>query len=287
MQNFLGLNKKYSKFEDSNYCVYLVPYERTTTYVKGTQKGPSAIIQASQQVELYDEEMDFEPSLAGICTIQGQDFSLINEEKECFNLIEEDVTKLLDQNKFVLSLGGEHSITYPLVKAHLKKYPDLSVLQLDAHADLRYEYLDSIYNHACVMSRVQEIAKVIGVGIRSLSSEEKDWIKKNKYSIWFAHQMYDNPYWMEEVISELENPVYLTIDIDFFNPAIIPATGTPEPGGFFWKETLNFLKMVFSQKNVVGCDVVELAPQNGFHSADFMIARLVYKLIGFKEFYLE
>ena len=135
------------------------------------------------------------------------------------------------------------------------------------------------------MSRVQEIAQVIGVGIRSLSSEEKDEIKKNNHSIWFAHQMYDNPKWMAEVITVLEPPVYLTIDVDFFDPAIMPSTGTPEPGGFFWKETLHFLKKLFSQKKVVGCDVVELAPQKGFHSADFMIARLVYKLIGFNELF--
>lgn len=283
MPNFLALEKKYSNYKNAKYCILPIPYERTTSYGKGTQFGPEAVIKASEQVELFDEELENEPFHAGICTLEKLQFDSKKTKKEALQSIFEEIKQPLKNDKFVVSLGGEHSITFPLVRAYLEKYQDLSILQLDAHADLRKEYMGSSDNHACVMARVNELTKVVGVGIRSLSKEERDWIKKDHLPIWFAHQMHNNSDWIQSVLEQLNDTVYITFDVDFFDPSIMPSTGTPEPSGFYWRETLNFLKQVFLKKEVVGCDIVELAPQPGFSAPDFMIARLIYKMIGFHD----
>jgi agmatinase len=279
--NFLGLEEKYSDYNFAKYCVLPIPYEKTTSYGKGTQFGPKAIIEASQQVELYDEELDREPYLSGIYTSNELHFESEKDTTDSLNSIFKAIKTPLYDEKIVFSLGGEHSITSPLVCAYIEKYPKLSILQFDAHADLRQSYMDSMDNHACVMARVNEIAKVIGIGIRALSREEADRIKSENLSVFFAHKMQSNKVWKKEVLDLLTGPVYISFDVDYFDPSIMPSTGTPEPGGFLWRETLDFLKQVFHEKEVVGCDVVELAPQPGASAPDFMIARLVYKMIGF------
>ncbi len=283
MQNFLGLEPEYSNFLTAKYCIFPVPYERTTTYGTGTRLAPEAIVEASQQVELYDEELDAESYRVGIFTMPRRDFSVNMGIPDCLATIYHDVQNLLQQDKFIISLGGEHSITYPLVRAFVEKYPKLTVLQLDAHADLRAEYQDSHYNHACVMARVHELAPVVGIGIRSLSREEKFWIDQDHLPMWFAYQMHSNPNWMDGVLATLHEPIYITLDVDYFDPAIIPTTGTPEPGGMLWSPTLQFLRRVFTEKKIVGFDVVELAPKKDFHAADFLVAKLIYKMIGFHE----
>ncbi len=283
MKNFLGLTNQDADFRRARYVILPLPYEKTTTYGKGTEQGPAAILEASEQVELYDEELGREPYKAGVATMPRRDFCHVPSIPDCLNIIEKDARNLLRKGKRIIALGGEHSVTPPLVRAHLERFPDLTVLQLDAHADLRDRYNNSRYNHACAMARVREMTEHVGVGIRSLSREEAVRIAHEKWPIFLAHKMRENPRWEEEVLALITNPVYLTIDVDFFDPTVIPGTGTPEPGGFGWHESLSFLKRLFQQKKVVGVDVVELAPIAGQHLSEFTAARLIYKIIGYWE----
>ncbi len=281
MKNFLGLTGKSADFRTARYVVLPLPYEKTTTYGKGTENGPAAILEASGQVELYDEELGGEFFRQGIATMPRRDFCHIESIADCMEIIYKDARNLLGKGKRIVALGGEHSVTPPLVRAHLEKFPDLTVLQLDAHADLRETYENSPFNHACAMSRVREQAPHVGVGIRSLSREEAERIEREALPIFFAHQMRENPGWEEEVLSQVRSPVYLSIDVDFFDPAVIPGTGTPEPGGFGWRETLSFLKRLFQTREIVGADVVEVAPIPGQHLTEFTAARLIYKIIAY------
>lgn len=281
--NFLGLGPEFAGFETAAYCICQIPYERTTTYKQGTRRAPRAVIEASDHLEYYDEELDSEPYRAGIFTMPRMDFPPDLSEGQCLDLIFRNVRSVIVRGKFVISLGGEHSITYPLVRAHAEQYPGLTVLHLDAHADLREVYYKSRFNHACVMARVREIAPVVSVGVRAVSRKEMDRIRAENLPVWFVHQMRESPNWAAAVLEQLRNPVYLTIDVDFFDPAVIPATGAPEPGGFFWHETLQFLRLLFAQREVVGVDVVELLPTPGLHASEFSIAKLVYKIMGYRE----
>jgi len=281
--NFLGLEPEFANFETATYCICQIPYERTTTFKQGTRHGPKAILEASDHLECYDEELHSEPYRAGIFTLPRLDFPPDLSEEQCLSLIYRNVRSVVARGKFVISLGGEHSITSPLVRAHAEAYPDLTVLQLDAHADLRDTYYGSRFNHACAMARVWEVAPVVAVGVRAISREEMERVRRENLPIWFAHEMRENPRWIEEVLEELKSPVYLTFDVDFFDPALMPATGAPEPGGFFWQETVRFLQALFTQKRVVGIDVVELLPFSGLHAADFTVAKLIYKMIAFRE----
>lgn len=281
MINFLGLDSKFTQFTSSKFCILPIPYERTTTYGKGTEFAPKAILKASQQVELYDEELDLEPCQVGIATLPSLKFPENTTITNCLDSIYSTVKNVLSNDNFLISLGGEHSITPPIVKAHLEKYPNLQVLQLDAHADLRQEFEGSMYNHACVMARINEITTTVGVGIRSLSIEERDAIRNKHLPVWFSHHMVENPDWMSDVLNVLKEPVYITLDVDYFDISIMPATGTPEPGGGLWYPTLLFLKRVFAEKKVVGMDVVEFAPRKDDHAFAFMVAKLIYKMIGY------
>ncbi|HDL18993.1 MAG TPA: agmatinase [Bacteroidetes bacterium] len=287
MVNFLGLEPEYSGLSQSRYCIYTVPFERTTTYGKGTGFGPEAILIASQQVELYDEELNAEPFRSGIATHPGLRFPADKPTETCFAEITDQVVSLLDEDRFVIGLGGEHSVSFSLIRAYRQKYPQLTILQLDAHADLRQSYRGSPLNHACVMARIHEMVPAVGIGIRSLSRQEADLIRRERLPVWFACRMREDAGWEEEALAAVQEPVYVTIDVDFFDPSIMPATGTPEPGGFFWRETLRFLRKLFSAKQVVGFDVMELAPQANFHAADFLTAKLVYKLIGYHQMKLS
>ena len=280
MKKFLGEENIYDNPETSFGVVVPVPFEFSTSYGKGASKGPQAIINASEYVELYDEVLDCETFKNGILTAEYPEYG--KNPAEALEQIRKQAKEYIDDKKFVVALGGEHSISSVLFAAHNENYNDLSVLQLDAHVDLRDSYEGSKYSHASVMKRIWEINEnIVQCGIRSLSKEESDFIKDNNVNTFFAHELKSKTNW-DEVLNKLTENVYLTIDVDCFDPSIMPATGTPEPGGFFWDETMSILAKLFSSKNVVGCDVVELSPMNNIHHADFMIAKLVYRLFGFK-----
>lgn len=277
MKTFLEIEPEYSQFESSKIVIIPAPYEATTTYIKGTSKGPEAILDASFQVEDYDIELKCEPyKKIGIHTLPAIKFS-----KDPHADILNCTKKVLSRKKIPIFLGGEHSISFGAVKCAKRFFPNLSVLQLDAHSDLRDSYHGSKFNHACVMRRIREICHAVQVGIRSQDIEEIKYLKENKFldTIYYAEKF--NKDKINSIIKKLSNDVYITIDIDVFDPSIMPATGTPEPGGMLWDEMLAILKDVIYAKNIVGLDVVELCPQKGLHHADFMVAKLVYKIIGY------
>jgi len=281
--NFGGLSDEHSQYETSRAVIFPVPLERTTTYEHGTRNGPAAILKASQNMELYDEELELEPykeigihTLPPIDTMDGTLDEVITElfTAEC---------GLLDDDKFPVALGGEHSITPPLVSAVTKKYKNLSVLQIDAHADLRDEYQGNPASHACAMRRVLEFCPAVQVGIRSLSVEEAQAIPHLRTKVYWANDIVRAPLksWIAKVLSDLSPNVYLTIDLDGFDPSIIPATGTPEPGGLDWHQVTSLIRAVAQHKKIVGMDVVELMPLPGEHASDFLAAKLVYKSLGY------
>ncbi len=277
--NFAGIPDRHSGYADSKTAVLPFPYEKTTCYVKGTRKGPDAIIKASSEMELYDEENAnvFE---AGICTLKPLEVDSRPELME--SVIHKNIKALLDDDKFVAVLGGEHSITSGIAKAFREKYDDLNVLQIDAHADLKEEFEGTRYSHACAMRRTIEICPVVPVGIRSLSDEESEYIKEKKLKVFWAKDIVDNDEWFDAAISLLSRNVYITIDLDGLDPSVMPSVGTPEPGGLGYYQLLRFLKKVCEKRNVVGFDAVELCPNENDISSDFTAARIVYKLIGYK-----
>ncbi|MFQ5603791.1 MAG: agmatinase [bacterium] len=276
---FLDLPQHLCDPEKAAVAVLGFPYEKTTSYVKGTLNGPHAIIAASSQIEFYDEELDFEPCVVGISTEMPVAHFEAESEKALAQIAVASEEKLLRQ-QMVVGLGGEHTISYGIIRAYKKFFPDIWVLQLDAHSDLRDTYQNSLYNHACVMSRISAICPFVGVGIRSgIAGEREKLMPPSK--LFYAYEMHQNPNWAEEALSNLGDPVFITIDLDFFDPGVMPSVGTPEPGGFHWVETLAFLKKVTRSRNVVGFDVVELSPKPGAVASDFFAAKLIYKLIGY------
>ncbi len=258
-----------------------VPYEGTVSYQRGTSLGPHAIITASRQVELYDIELHKDISRLPVLTLPELEPSTHSPER-----VVEEVREATEQNihanKFQVMLGGEHSITTGSVRAYAKKYPDLSILQLDAHADLRGTFEDSKYNHACVMRRCREtVSRVVQCGIRNQSMEETLVIKKKK---WAPDIFYRRAFAARDVVSRLTKHVYLTIDLDVFDPSIMPATGTPEPGGILWDDFCSLLRTVMKSVTVVGADVVELAPLPGLVAPDFLAAHVVHKILAYHFF---
>jgi len=283
MDNFLGIKEPYTAYEKARYVVLPVPFERTTSYGGGTRYGPQAIIDASAYVELYDEEVGRESYITGIHTADTP--SMTGKTEEDFARISRATEDILRDGKIPVVLGGEHSISFPVYRAFHHRYEDLSVLQLDAHSDLRYEYGGSVYSHASVMRRIYELNKsIVQVGIRSQCAEEARFTEENGIVTFYAHRLYGQGFG-DDIIARLKANVYLTFDVDFFDSSFMPATGTPEPGGFFWPETIAFLHRVFRQRNVVGFDVVELAPVKNMPHADFSVAKLVYKLITLHDTY--
>ncbi|MFH1616771.1 MAG: agmatinase [Planctomycetota bacterium] len=276
--NFGYLAEEYSNAEDSGIVIIPVAYDGTSTWVKGANKGPDAIIEASANMELYDIETDSEVYKKGIYTEEtiGGDITT----KEMINAVNGTVQYYLEKDKFTVVIGGEHSVSIGSVKAHAEKYKNLTVLQLDAHADSRKEYNGSIYNHACIAARIKECCPVVQAGIRSMDSSEKESIDKSM--IFLAKDIYNNTEWIKKVIPKLSDNVYITIDLDVFDPSIMPSTGTPEPGGLLWYDVLALLRTVSSKKNVVGFDVVELCPDDGNKAPDFLAAKLIYKVLSYK-----
>ena len=277
---FLDLPESLNYYAPSKAVVWPVPYERTTSWQRGTRKAPQAILNASAHVELYDDELDWEPSSVGIHTLEVTDPKLL-EETEGIDLIYERARKYLGDDKFVLTLGGEHTLSTPIVRAAREKYPDLSVLQIDAHADLRDTYDGTPYSHACVMRRIVEICPAVQVGIRSISKEEFEETGNLPTQIFFARDIAKSPDWIDRAVDALSDSVYITIDVDGLDPSIVPSTGTPEPGGLDWQTLLDLLGAVGRSKKIVGADIVELLPKDGFHAADFLCAKLAYKIIAY------
>lgn len=281
--NFLALeDPAFYSYENARFVIQQLPYEHTSSYLQGSAKGPAAILSASHFVEFYDEELDRESFRSGgIATLPPLDFTG-KFDKNAIDLIEQATDKLIADNKFVVSLGAEHTVTFPLVKSHVKKHGSISVLQLDAHSDLRHTYHDNLWSHASVMARVNELGlNIVQIGIRAQCKEEAELIRKSpNIHTFYAHQVRRNPNWMEEALNALGDKVYLTVDADGFDPSVIPCVGTAEPNGLFWDETIRFLTMVASRKTIVGFDVVEVAPCEGQILSEFTLAKLVYKLIG-------
>jgi agmatinase len=283
-------DKKRSAFEDppshdaaeARVVVVPVPHEASVSYGKGTAGGPQAILDASLQVELFDEQLRTEPIRVGIHTddpLVTPDDGAVAEQA-----IAERVGGWMERGKWVAMLGGEHSITPGGVRAAASRHDGLVVVQLDAHADLRDEYESNPYSHACAVARCLEHAEVRAVGIRNYSTEEARRIAEGipGYRIVHAWEMVGED-WHDAVLEGIDGrPVYLTIDVDYFDPAVIPSTGTPEPGGGTWYPTLRFLQALFGRANVVAADLVELAPTPALHHADFTVARLLYKLVGMR-----
>jgi agmatinase len=275
--NFGGLPIEFTNYENAKIVVLPVPFDQTSTWIKGADRGPKAIIEASMNLELYDLETNSEVYKNGIFT-SGEILS--NSSEEMIKCVYDRVSELIKDRKFVVTLGGEHSISFPAIKAHNENYQDISILHLDAHADMRDSYLDNKYSHACVMARVKEINNnIISIGIRSLDSSELKNI--NEKNVFFAANIYNSEEWVEKAIGKLNKNVYVTLDLDVFDPAILPSTGTPEPGGLGWYAMMKLLKEVCKNRTLIGFDVTELCP-NENKASDFLAAKLIYKLLSYK-----
>jgi agmatinase len=276
--NFGDLPPEYSSLDKAKIVIVPVPYDATSTWLKGADKGPAAIIEASANMELYDIETGSEVYKVGIHT--DQPVVVDSGPQELADAVARRVGEHLAKNKFTVVIGGEHSVSIGAIRAHSRSKDIVTVLQLDAHSDLRDEYHGSKYNHACVMARVKEMFPAVQVGIRSMDASEKQYIDSR--NVFFAEDIHKSSRWMDKVVSRLSEQVYITIDLDVFDPSIMPSTGTPEPGGLLWYDVLEFLKKVSEAKNIVGFDVVELCPNNVNKAPDFLAAKLIYKLLTYK-----
>lgn len=286
---FLGSDVA-ADYDAARVVILPIPYEATTTYRRGCENGPDAILEASQQVEYYDEELDWEtcrnigiytnPAIAD--TRNGSSVS----DQQMLQVTQETVSKLIADGKFVIALGGEHSITTGVVEAYRQAYPGeaFTVIQIDAHGDLRHEYEGSIHNHACVMRRIVDMnLPTVQIGIRAICKEEADLIKEKNLTVFRAREIAIQPDWIEKAIAAIPTQkVFLTIDLDGIDPTLIPGVGTPEPGGLTWYGVITFLRRVFESHQVIGCDVMELAPVEDSVVSEFTAAKLVYKLIGYQ-----
>jgi agmatinase len=274
--NFGG-NEVIYNYEESRIIIVPVPYDATSTWMKGSDKGPDAIMKASVSLEFYDVETASEVHKMGIHTI---DPVLEKRSPEALvNAVFYKTSHILQDKKLPVIVGGNHTVSIGAVKAFSKYYPDLSVLQLDAHSDLRQEYEGSPFNHACTMARARELAPLVQVGIRSVSAEESPFIARER--IFYAHELYYDKVLYQKAVDKLTENVYVTIDLDVFDPSVMPSTGTPEPGGPDYFELMHFLRDVARKRNIVGFDVVELCPSTTNKSPDFMAAKIIYQLLSY------
>jgi agmatinase len=275
--NFGG-NEVVYDYAESAIIILPVPYDETSTWMKGSDKGPDAILEASVNLEFYDVETNSEAHLKGIHTV---DPVLEKETPEkLVNEVYNRTMTLLKEDKFPVIIGGNHTVPIGSFKAFHETFGDLTILQLDAHADLRQEYEGSKYNHACAMARAREYAPIVQVGIRSMSESELPWVERDR--IFYAHELYYDKRLYKKAIDKLTKNVYITIDLDVFDPSIMPSTGTPEPGGPDYFELMHFLRDVTKARNVVGFDVVELCPSKTNKSPDFIAAKIIYQLLSYK-----
>jgi len=286
-KNFLAIEEEFSNYDDSKIVILTVPFEQTTSYGKGTSRGPKAILEASHYVEFFDEEMNRELCFEkgnGICSLYPVETG-DKKEKKALDIIYKNVKKHIDNGKFVVTLGGEHSISTAPIKAYFDSFKNLSLLHFDAHSDLREEYEGLKYSHASFAARVSEFTTAITqVGIRAQCKAEYDFIREKKINTFYAFEIRNGKYgfdWINRVVDSLNENVYITFDVDYFDPSIMPSTGTPEPNGFYWDETMKLLKLLGEKKKVVGFDVVELAPRKDSPFPDFLTAKLIYKMLNY------
>lgn len=275
-KNYAGVPDKYARLEDAKVVLIPVPYDGTSTWQKGADEGPEAFLAASENMELFDIETRSEVYKKGVYLAPP-----VSEDSSPEKMVEavyKTTKNYLMQEKFVTLFGGEHSISIGSIKAFNETFEDLTVVQLDAHADLRPQYEGSACNHACAMHQASKNTNLIQVGIRSMDVEEMEYLDENQ--TYFADDLYED--WIDDAIGQMTPNVFITIDLDVFDPSILPSTGTPEPGGMFWYETLEFLRTMFKKKNVVGFDIVELCPNSSEKSSDFLAAKLYYKMLSYK-----
>jgi agmatinase len=289
--NFLGLDEPWCHPDRAGVYVLPAPYEHTSSYIQGSDRGPSAILEASCQVEFYDEQLTCEPfrEWGGIATASALDLAG-KVDRAAVDTIEQFVSPYVGSGRFLVTLTGEHTGALGAIRAHAKRYPDMCVVQIDAHGDLREAYQGNPFSHASVMARVVEDGhSLVQVGIRSISREEIARIgTTDRIATFFAANILDpsGPYegksskWIPEVVAACRGPVYLTFDCDGLDASIIPALGTPEPGGLGWYDTLNLVAALANGPGIVGMDVSELAPIEGFAAPQFAIARLIYRMLG-------
>ncbi|MFT6065620.1 MAG: agmatinase [Paraglaciecola sp.] len=277
-RTYAGIPEEYAKLETAKVVLLRVPYDGTSSWQKGSDRGPEAFLQASENMELYDIETDSEVYKEGIYLADAI-YENSSPEK-MVDTVHEITKKYIKKNKFVTIFGGEHSISIGTIRAFNESFDHLTVLHIDAHADLRKEYDGSSYNHACAVYEANETTNLVQVGIRSMDISEKRVMNQDK--VFFAHEMALNEFWMDEVIEQLTSNVFITFDLDALDPSIMPSTGTPEPGGLFYYETLEFLKKVFTERKVVGFDMVELCPNPQEKSSEFLAAKLYYKMLSYK-----
>lgn len=287
-KNFLAIEKEFSNFEESKVVILPVPYEHSVSYGGGTSKGPRGILDASAYVEFYDDEFDselcFDKKIATLPALNMKD----KFDKEAIDFIYKKVKEILEYDKFVVTLGGEHTISTAPIKAHFEKFPEMSILHFDAHSDLRESYEDNLWSHASFMARVAEFfpaERITQVGIRAQCKEESIFIKENKVNTFYASAIRRGVYgdnWQKKVADSLKNQIYITFDVDYFDPSIMPSTGTPEPDGFLYSETMHIFREIRKQKKkIIGADIVELAPVKGVNHPDLTSARLLYKILNF------
>ena len=279
--SFGGRDGASPDLENAHVLIIPVPYDATTTYMPGTRQGPGAILRASQQLELFDEETGQEVFRVGIATLEEMEVNASNPSA-MVDKVRSVGEKTLDFGLFPLMLGGEHLLSLGMIQAMAGRVDDLSVLQLDAHADLRKTYQGAKYSNACVMRLASRHAELVPVGIRSMSSPEHRWAQEQALPIFFAADIHNRSNCQEEVVAQLRPQVYITIDLDVFDPAIMPAVGTPEPGGLYWYEVLELIRLVCRSREVVGADIMELCPQPGNIAPDFFAAKLAYKLLSYR-----
>lgn len=277
-KTYAGIPEQFSKLDQSKIVLIPVPYDGTSTWQKGSDKGPDAFLDASENMELYDIETDSEVYQQGVFLA---DAITENSSPEAMvEAVHQETKKYIKKNKFVTIFGGEHSISIGTIRAFHEMFENLTVLHIDAHADLRKSYDGSKCNHACAVYEASQMTNLIQVGIRSMDAIEKTVMDADK--TYFAHEMAVDDSWMDSAIDQMTDNVFITFDLDAFDPSIMPSTGTPEPGGLLWYETLEFLKQVFAEKNVVGFDIVELCPNENEKSSDFLAAKLYYKMLSYK-----
>jgi len=277
-KNYAGIPDEFAQLEKSKVVLIPVPYDGTSTWGKGADKGPEALLEASENMELYDIETDTEVYQQGVYLAEAVTENTSPEAM--VNSVHKKTKEYIKRNKFVTLVGGEHSISIGSIRAFNECFDNLTVLHIDAHADLRESYGGTRFNHACAVYEASQTTNLVQVGIRSMDGIEKTLMDTEK--TFFAHEMVTDEYWMDKVIECLTDNVFITFDLDALDPSILPATGTPEPGGLFWYETLEFLKQVFEEKNVVGFDMVELCPNEHDKSSNFLAAKLYYKMLSYK-----
>ena len=277
---FAGLEPPYSNLQQARTVILPVPYDSTSEWRSGSRRGPQAIIDASQYLELYDLELDREIYKVGISTLPKVE-PLLSSPQDMIDRVYQVVKGLIQKGKFIVLLGGEHSLSLGAVRAFKEAFPGLSVLQLDAHADLRDEYLGTKYSQACVMRRIFELCPISQVGVRSLSWEEKQFLTQNKLKPFYMSDLASNTASVDQIVDSLSEDVYVTVDVDVLDPSIMPSVGTPEPDGMSWRQVLDIIESVALHKHVVGLDLMEFCPEEGPGACAFLLAKLAYKLIGY------